>query len=68
MRIVLAVVLVCVGAAVSLAQSDPIVNVTGGQVRGAAIAGGAVFKGIPFAAHPTGCSRTSRASAATRRT
>jgi para-nitrobenzyl esterase len=54
MRAVIAVVLVCAAAAAGRAQSDPIVNVTGGQVRGAALAGGAVFKGIPFAAPPTG--------------
>ena len=32
------------------ADSDPIVSVTGGRVRGAMLAkGGAVFKGIPYA-------------------
>jgi para-nitrobenzyl esterase len=54
MRAVIAVVLVCAAAAAGRAQSDPIVKVTGGQVRGATLAGGAVFKGIPFAAPPTG--------------
>ena len=54
MRAIIAVVLVCAAAAASRAQTDPIVNVTGGQIRGSARAGGAVFKGIPFAAPPTG--------------
>lgn len=54
MRAVVAIVLVCAAVAAGRAQSNPIVNVTGGQVRGAALAGGAVFKGIPFAAPPTG--------------
>lgn len=49
-----ALLLVCTAAAAGRAQSDPIVTVTGGQIRGAALAGGAVFKGIPFAAPPTG--------------
>jgi para-nitrobenzyl esterase len=38
------------------AQSDPVDTVTSGQVRGSSLAGGAVFKGIPFAAPPT-CER-----------
>lgn len=54
MRALIAVLLVCAAAAASRAQSNPLVNVTGGQIRGAALAGGAVFKGIPFAAPPTG--------------
>jgi para-nitrobenzyl esterase len=54
MRAVMAIFLVCAAADAVSAQSEPIVNVTGGQVRGAALAGGAVFKGIPFAAPPTG--------------
>jgi para-nitrobenzyl esterase len=37
------------------ANSGPIVKVTGGQVRGATLdKGGAVFKGIPYAAPPVG--------------
>ena len=36
------------------AQDTPTVSVTGGQVRGAALPHGAVFKGIPFAAPPVG--------------
>ena len=36
------------------AQDTPTVSVTGGQVRGAALPYGAVFKGIPFAAPPVG--------------
>ena len=54
MRAIMATLLVCVATVASRAQSDPIVAVTGGQIRGAALAGGAVFKGIPFAASPTG--------------
>ena len=54
MRAIIGVVLVCAAAVASRAQTDPIVNVTGGQIRGSARAGGAVFKGIPFAAPPTG--------------
>jgi para-nitrobenzyl esterase len=35
--------------------SDPVVTVTGGQIRGATLdKGGAAFKGIPFAAPPVG--------------
>ena len=38
------------------AESDPVVKVTGGEVRGSMVADGnvAVFKGIPFAAPPVG--------------
>ena len=36
------------------AASGPVVSVTGGQVRGRATDGGAVFKGIPYAAAPLG--------------
>jgi para-nitrobenzyl esterase len=54
MRVVIAVLLVCVAAMGIRAQSAPIVSVAGGQIRGTARAGGAVFKGIPFAAPPTG--------------
>jgi para-nitrobenzyl esterase len=54
MRVIIAVLLACVAASGSRAQSAPVVSVTGGQIRGAALGGGAVFKGIPFAAPPTG--------------
>src|SRR5689334_22167664 len=54
MRFLIAVLLVGVATAGGRAQSDPVVAVTGGQIRGSARAGGAVFKGIPFAAPPTG--------------
>jgi para-nitrobenzyl esterase len=54
MRAIIAVLLVCAAAAASRAQSDPLVTVTGGQIRGTTLAGGAAFKGIPFAAPPTG--------------
>ena len=54
MRAITMVLLVSVAAVASRAQTDPIVNVTGGQIRGTALAGGAAFKGIPFAAAPTG--------------
>ncbi|MEO8096228.1 MAG: carboxylesterase family protein [Acidobacteriota bacterium] len=36
------------------AQNAPTAAVTGGQVRGASLKAGAVFKGIPFAAPPVG--------------
>jgi para-nitrobenzyl esterase len=36
------------------AQDSPTVTLPAGQLRGAAAAGGAVFKGIPFAAPPVG--------------
>src|SRR5690349_21060479 len=46
---------VVVFAAVTMwAQDTPTVGVRGGQVRGAALPQGAVFKGIPFAAPPVG--------------
>ena len=54
MRVIIAVLLACVAASGGRAQSAPVVSVTGGQIRGAALGGGAVFKGIPFAAPPTG--------------
>ena len=54
MRVIIATLLVCVAAVGSRAQSDPIVAVTGGQIRGSSLGGGAVFRGIPFAAPPTG--------------
>jgi para-nitrobenzyl esterase len=41
-------------AVTALAQQAPNVSVTGGQVRGATLPHGAVFKGIPFAAAPVG--------------
>jgi para-nitrobenzyl esterase len=47
--------LACAAAATALlAQTDPTVQVTGGQIRGRALKAGAVFKGIPFAAAPVG--------------
>ena len=44
--------LACAFAA--LAQPDPTASVTGGRIRGRVLNGGAVFKGIPFAAPPEG--------------
>lgn len=39
----------------AFAAEAPVISVTGGQIRGAALEkGGAVFKGIPFAQPPTG--------------
>jgi para-nitrobenzyl esterase len=54
MRVLTALVLACAAVAASRAQSDPLVTVTGGQIRGVVRSGGAEFKGIPFAAPPTG--------------
>jgi para-nitrobenzyl esterase len=54
MRAIIGLVLVCAAVVASRAQTDPIANVTGGQIRGTALGGGAVFRGIPFAAPPTG--------------
>ncbi len=46
---------VSVVAALGGQSTDPVVSVSGGQVRGASLAGGgAVFKGIPYAAPPVG--------------
>jgi para-nitrobenzyl esterase len=36
------------------AQTEPTVRVTGGEIRGHALASGASFKGIPYAAPPVG--------------
>ena len=54
MRVVIPMLIVGVAVVGSRAQTAPIVGVTGGQIRGAAVSSGAVFKGIPFAAPPTG--------------
>jgi para-nitrobenzyl esterase len=55
MRFVLSVLLACSLAMVAGAGADPVVAVTGGQVRGALLEkGGAVFKGVPFAEPPVG--------------
>lgn len=53
---VLHLTLVLAGAAAAEEGTGPVVRVTGGQIRGRiAVNGpGAVFKGIPFAAPPTG--------------
>jgi para-nitrobenzyl esterase len=40
--------------ATAAADNGPAVSVTGGQIRGRALAAGVVFKGIPFAAPPEG--------------
>jgi para-nitrobenzyl esterase len=49
-----AILLGLAAAGMGAAQTDPVVAVTGGQVKGRALDGGAVFKGIPFAQPPTG--------------
>ena len=36
------------------ASSDPVVETEGGAVGGAAVDGGFVFRGVPYAAAPTG--------------
>ena len=50
----LAQTVVVFAAVTAWAQDTPTVSVAGGQVRGAALSHGAVFKGIPFAAPPVG--------------
>ena len=46
---------IALGAIISWAASDPTVAVTGGQIHSVSLSkGGAVFKGIPFAAPPVG--------------
>lgn len=54
MKSIALMVCVVAGIAVVAAQQDPTVAVTGGQVRGAQLGGGAVFKGIPYAQPPIG--------------
>ncbi len=49
--------LTVVGTGVAAAKSsggDPIVTIDGGAVRGAAVPGGYAFRGLPYAAPPTG--------------
>lgn len=47
--------LVCLAAAPHAQSRQPVAVVTGGEVRGAPLtSGGAVFKGIPYAAPPVG--------------
>ena len=50
------IVISSISAMLSLhAQSNPVVSVTGGQIEGRGLpAGGAVFKGVPFARPPVG--------------
>ncbi|PWU08497.1 MAG: carboxylesterase family protein [Terriglobia bacterium] len=43
-----------IAAFAARAQNSPMVSVTGGKVQGSSLKGGAVFKGIPFAAPPVG--------------
>ena len=38
----------------AIAQTDPTVGVTGGEIRGRALGSRATFKGVPFAAPPVG--------------
>jgi para-nitrobenzyl esterase len=54
-RLILCAILLSVTAVVAAAQSDPVVKVTGGTIRGRVLADDvASFKGIPFAAPPIG--------------
>jgi para-nitrobenzyl esterase len=41
-------------AVCAAAQESPLASVTGGKIQGSSLNGGAVFKGIPFAAPPVG--------------
>jgi para-nitrobenzyl esterase len=43
-----------VAAAASRSASAPIVTIDGGAVRGVAVPGGFAFRGLPYAAAPTG--------------
>jgi para-nitrobenzyl esterase len=45
---------VALAGASAFAQPAPTASVTGGQIRGRSLNGGAVFKGVPFAAPPEG--------------
>jgi para-nitrobenzyl esterase len=55
MKIALWLLLAIASIPASAAESGPVVSVTGGLIRGALLdKGGAVFKGIPFAAPPVG--------------
>jgi para-nitrobenzyl esterase len=55
MKTVLYLLLVAASLPATAADSGPVINVTGGRIRGALLEkGGAVFKGIPFAAPPVG--------------
>jgi para-nitrobenzyl esterase len=52
--VIAALVLAVAFAAGAQPPTAPVVAVTGGQVRGAMLGTGAVFKGVPFARPPTG--------------
>ena len=55
MRTILKVVpALAIAAFAARAQNSPMVSVTGGKIQGSTLKGGAVFKGIPFAAPPVG--------------
>src|SRR3984893_1083956 len=43
-----------VAAAASTSDGAPIVTIDGGRVRGVAVPGGYVFRGLPYGAPPTG--------------
>jgi para-nitrobenzyl esterase len=43
-----------ISATVSESSRDPIVAIDGGRVRGIALSGGYVFRGLPYAAPPIG--------------
>jgi para-nitrobenzyl esterase len=50
----LTLVTTSVAAAAKGSSDDPIVNIEGGTVRGIAVSGGFAFRGLPYAAAPTG--------------
>jgi para-nitrobenzyl esterase len=51
-----AVILAIIASSIFIyaAPADPVVSVTGGQIKGRLLLAGAVFKGIPYAAPPVG--------------
>jgi para-nitrobenzyl esterase len=53
-EIMLMIIASCTALLLFSAPADPVVSVTGGQIKGRAPQDGATFKGIPYAAPPVG--------------